>query len=82
MGTITRSYIVTEYAYFEDTEENLDLANCGEIDNLTIDDYYLEDDSWIDLGDVFIEDDNGEELFTKNVNALITDTEGNELFKI
>ena len=81
MGKIIRSYIVRDDAYFEDTEENLELAKRGEIENIIIDDYYLEDNSWMDLGDVFIEDDNGEELFTKDVNVLVTDTEGNELFR-
>lgn len=81
MGKIIRSYIVRDDAYFEDTEENLELAKRGEIENIIIDDCYLEDNSWMGLGDVFIEDDNGEELFTKDVNVLVTDTEGNELFR-
>jgi alpha-galactosidase len=81
MGTITRSYIVRETAYFEDTEENLASAKKGEIEDMIIDDYSLGDD-WMDLGDVFIEDGNEEELFAKDVNVLVTDTEGNELFKI
>jgi uncharacterized protein (UPF0254 family) len=81
MGTITRSYIVRETAYFEDTEENLASAKKGEIEDMIIDDYSLGDD-WMDLGDIVIDDDNEEELFTKDVNVLVTDTEGNELFKI
>lgn len=79
MGYIARKYIVTEYAYFEDTEENLQAAKDGEFNNIDIDDYASEDD-WHSLPGLLVYDDGNNLIKSDDEYFKVIDSEGEEIY--
>ena len=79
MGYIERKYIVTERAYFEDTEENLQAAKDEEFNIIEIDDYTSEDD-WHSLPGIVVYDD-GDNLIESDYESFqVIDNKGEEIY--
>ena len=78
MGYIERKYIVTEYAYFEDTEENLQAAKDGEFDSINIDDY--ANDDWHSLPGILVYDDEDTLIKSDDEYFKVIDSEGEEIY--
>ena len=79
MGYIERKYIVTEYAYFEDTEENLQAVEDKNFDEVIIDDYASEDD-WYSLPGTRIYDDEDTLIKSDNESFQVIDNKGEEIY--
>ena len=79
MGYIERKYIVTEYSYFEDTEENLQAIRDKNFDQVIIDDYANED-GWYSLPGILAYDDEEDLIESDNEGFKIIDNKGEEIF--
>ena len=79
MGYIERKYIVTEYSYFEDTEENLQAIKDKEFDEVVIDDYSSEND-WYSLPGLVVYDDDDDLIESDNEGFKVIDNKGEEIF--
>ena len=79
MGYIERKYIVTEYAYFEDTEENLQAAKDGLFDEVVVDDYASEDD-WYSLPGIKVHDDEDTLIKSDDESFQVIDNKGEEIY--
>ncbi len=79
MGYIERKYIVTEYSYFEDTEENLQAAKDGEFNNIDIDDYSSED-NWYSLPGTAVYDDEDTLIKSDDESFQVIDNKGEEIY--
>lgn len=78
MGYIERKYIVTEYGYFEDTEENLQAIKDGEFDNVVIDDYSNED--WYSLPGILVYGEDGNLIKSDNEGFHVIDNTGDKVY--
>lgn len=79
MGYIARNYIVTEYSYFEDTEENLQAIRDKNFDQVIIDDYSNED-SWHSLPGMLVYDDEETLIQSDNEGFKVIDNKGEEIY--
>lgn len=79
MGYIERKYIVTEYAYFDDTEENLQAIEDKNFDEVIIDDYVNEDD-WYSLPGIRIYDDEDTLIKLNEESFQVIDNKGEEIY--
>ena len=79
MGYIERKYIVTERAYFEDTEENLQAAKDEEFNIIEIDDYASEDD-WYSLPGILVYDDGDNLINSDDEIFKVINNEGEEIY--
>lgn len=78
MGYIEKKYIVTEYGYFEDTEENLQAIKDGEFDNVVIDDYSNED--WYSLPGILVYGEGGNLIKSDNEGFHVIDNTGDKVY--
>lgn len=78
MGYIEKKYIVTEYGYFEDTEENLQAIKDGEFDNVVIDDYSNED--WYSLPGILVYGEGGNLIKSDNEGFQVFDNTGDKVY--
>lgn len=79
MGYIERKYIVTEYSYFEDTEENLQAIRDKEFDEVVIDDYSSEND-WYSLPGILVYDDDDNLINSDDEGFSVFDNNGEEIY--
>ncbi len=79
MGYIEKKYIVTEYAYFEDTEENLQAIEDKNFDEVMIDDYASED-NWCSLPGIAVYDDEDTLIKSDDEYFKVIDSEGEEIY--
>ena len=79
MGYIERKYIVTEYAYFEDTEENLQAIEDKNFDEVMIDDYASED-GWYSLPGIAVYDDEDTLIKLDDESFQVIDNKGEEIY--
>ena len=79
MGYIERKYIVTEYSYFEDTEENLQAIRDKEFGEVVIDDYANEDD-WYLLPGILAYDDEEDLIESDNESFKVIDNNEEEIY--
>ena len=79
MGYIERKYIVTEYSYFENTEENLQAIRDKEFGEVVIDDYSSEND-WYSLPGLVVYDDDNELINSDDEGFSVVDNEGNKIY--
>lgn len=78
MGYIEKKYIVTEYGYFEDTEENLQAIKDEEFDNVVIDNYSNED--WYSLPGILVYDENENLIKSDNEGFHVIDNTGDKVY--
>lgn len=78
MGYIEKKYIVTEYGYFEDTEENLQAIKDEEFDNVVIDDYSNED--WYSLPGILVYGEDGNLIKSDNEGFQVFDNTGDKVY--
>ena len=79
MGYIERKYIVTEYSYFEDAEENLQAIRDKEFDEVVIDDYSSEND-WYSLPGILVYDDDDNLINSDDEGFSVFDNNGEEIY--
>lgn len=79
MGYIERKYIVTEYSYFEDTEENLQAIRDKNFDQVIIDDYSSEND-WYSLPGIVVYNDDEYLIESDNEGFKVIDNKGEEIY--
>ena len=79
MGYIERKYIVTEYSYFEDSEENLQAIKDGEFEEVVVDDYSSEDD-WHLLPGILVYDENENLIKSDNEGFHVIDNTGDKVY--
>ena len=79
MGYIEKKYIVTEYEYFEDSEENLQAIKDGEFYEVVVDDY-ASGDGWYLLPGISVYDDDENLIKSDNEGFQVIDNTGDKVY--